>query len=138
MNARTRGCMLVAMLGVGPASAQCPNERTQAVPADLEIGAAQDCGGFQYRIAGVQVNSSDGGCPVFVIYTPPHEIAVASSEGTKVEPTGAPSPITMASFKCQTNWFLFVPIGSSCVLDRVVNLGFVPHLHTVPCTGSES
>ncbi len=135
MNMRFLLAMTLATFPAMPLLAQdnCPKERTKNVPADVTIGPLQNCGGFSYQIGGVQVGTPQNGCPLFVIYTPPYEIAAPSEAETKVVPMGAPSPVTMASFVCTTDWFVIIPIGTTCVLDKTVTIGAVGHLVTVGC-----
>jgi hypothetical protein len=135
MSLQLRAATTIAAVLAMPLSAQetCPNERTDHVAAQVTIGPLQSCGGFNYQIGGVQVGTPQNGCPLFVIYTPPHEVAVTTKAETKVTATGKASPITMVSFVCSTDWFLFIPTGSTCSLDRTVNIGSVERLVTVAC-----
>jgi len=110
----------------------CPMEKAENVPADLLIGPAYDCGGLNYFIGGVQITTAQNGCPLFVIYTPPHQKAVESRLLTQVAHVGS-APITKTFFKCVTRWFLFIPIGSACVFSNQVNVGSVQLLITQGC-----
>ena len=123
------GLLAVPMLAQ---ASPCPMEKAKHVPLDVRYGPSQNCGGFTYTIGGVQIGANQKGCPLFIIVTPPHEIAEPSSLETKVQVTGT-SPISMVTFTCTTDWFLIIPVGSSCTLDRSVNIGAVQNLITVPC-----
>ncbi|HEX6810149.1 MAG TPA: hypothetical protein VF384_00875 [Planctomycetota bacterium] len=114
-------------------ASSCPMQKARHVPLDVRYGPAQDCGGFSYAVGGVQIGAQAKGCPLFVVVTPPHEVAEPSPLDTKVQVTGT-SPVTMVSFICDTDWILFIPIGSSCTLDRTVVVGAVQSLITVPCS----
>lgn len=113
----------------------CPMEKAKHVPLDVHYGPSQNCGGFTYSIGGVQIGANQKGCPLFIIVTPPHEIAEPSSLETKVQVTGT-SNITMVTFKCTTTWILFIPIGTSCTLDQAIPTGQVQSLITVSCNQS--
>jgi len=123
------GLLAVPMLAQ---AASCPEEKARHVPLDVLYGPSQACGGFTYTIGGVQIGANQKGCPLFVIVTPPHEIAEPSSQQTRVQVTGT-SPITMATFTCTTTWILFIPIGTSCTLDKTIQTGTVQSLITVSC-----
>ncbi|HZN40537.1 MAG TPA: hypothetical protein VFD82_17160 [Planctomycetota bacterium] len=135
MSSRSLLSMTFACFCAAPMLAQaspCPMEKTKHVPLDVFYGPSQDCGGFTYSVGGVTIGANRKGCPLFIIVTPPHEIAEPSSQETKVQVT-ANLPISMVTFTCTTDWILIIPIGSSCTLDRSVNLGTVQSMITVPC-----
>jgi hypothetical protein len=110
----------------------CPMQTTQNVPANLTYGPSQSCGGIDYHIGELQVSTMRGSCPLFVIYTPPHQIAVPSPLRTFVDVVGQ-VPITKVTFRCDTRWFLILPVGSSCIADQHLNVGSVQQLVTRPC-----
>ena len=129
LSATFAGLLAVPMLAQ---ASPCPMEKAKHVPLDVFYGPSQNCGGFTYTVGGVQIGANQKGCPLFIIVTPPHDIAEPSLLETKVQVTGT-SPISMVSFTCSTDWFLIIPVGSSCQLDRSVVLGTVQSLITVPC-----
>ena len=110
----------------------CPRQTTQHVPEDLTYGPLQRCGGIDYRIGDVQIATIRDACPLFVVYTPPHDVVVPSPLRTQVDIV-AQQPITKVTFRCETQWFLFLPIGSYCLADQKINVGVVPLLLTRPC-----
>ncbi|MBX3464835.1 MAG: hypothetical protein KF830_16835 [Planctomycetes bacterium] len=124
---------LVALLAA-PLAAQgnCPMQTTRHVPASTTIGPPQPCSGADYRIAEIEIRLTAGMCPSFVVYTPPHDYAVPSTQMTQVESIGAQA-ITMVTFRCVTRWLLFLPIGSTCEASRQMNVGAVHTLLTRPC-----
>ena len=123
------GFLAVPMLAQ---ASSCPEQKARHVPLDVFYGPSQNCGGFTYSVGGVQIGANQKGCPLFIIVTPPHEIAEPTSQLTRVQVTGT-SPISMVTFTCATDWFLIIPVGSSCMLDQSVNIGTVQSLTTVPC-----
>lgn len=130
ISATFAGFLAVPMLAQ---ASSCPREKTRHVPLDVAYGPSQDCGGFTYTIGGVQIGAAQKGCPLFIIVTPPHDVAEPSTLETKVQVTGI-IPITLVTFTCATDWLLFIPIGSSCTLDQSVPVGTVHSLITVPCS----
>lgn len=134
MHNVTFAALLTAATFVFPAAAQdnCPLQQAQHVDASLQMGPEQACGSIEYQIGGLSVQSHRGGCPLFAIYTPPHDVAAPSQRRTRVESV-ALQPITQVFFRCEQEWFLFFPIGSSCAFDRTVNVGTVAVLVTREC-----
>lgn len=136
MTMRSIAAILSAALFGSSLAAQgdCPMERTENVPANIATGPAQGCGGLDYDLGGVRVATVQNNCPLFVIYTPPHQIAVESKHRTQVASV-ALSPITKVVFRCQTRWFLIFPVGSTCAFAHQLNVGSVQLLVTQPCAG---
>ncbi|MBZ0150126.1 MAG: hypothetical protein K8J09_01240 [Planctomycetes bacterium] len=133
MNVRSLLMMLfTAVFAVGAAAQNCPKERTLDVPASVTFGPVQNCGDINYRLPGISLSTVPNGCPMFLIYTPPHQVAVPSDNLTQVVSTST-SAITLATFRCQTRWLIIIPIGSNCVLDQQKNVGVVQTLVTAPC-----
>lgn len=110
----------------------CPMQTTQHVPESLTYGPKQECGGFSYQIGDLQIGSPRDACPLFLVYVPPHDIAVPSQQRTFVEVVGQ-VPITQVTFRCAREWFLFLPVGSTCVADQKLNVGSVLQLLARPC-----
>lgn len=134
MTKRSLFAVALAASIVAPMTAQdtCPWQTTQHVAADVIYGPSQDCGGIDYRISEIQILSPKGPCPLFVIYVPAHDLVVPSPMRTRVDVI-AQQPITKCIFECQSDWFLFIPLGSTCVFVRQINLGALPTLITRPC-----
>jgi hypothetical protein len=134
---RSLAALFAAATLVSSTTAQdsCPHQVARHVEASLQIGPEQACGSVEYQIGGLSVQTGRGGCPLFAIYTPPHDLAVPGERRTRVESV-ALQPITQVFFRCQQDWFLFFPVGSSCTLDRTVNVGTVAVLVTRQCTDS--
>lgn len=114
------------------AQTNCPMQTTQHVPASTTFGPPQPCSGADYRIAEIEIRLGAGMCPGFVVYTPPHDFAVPSTQMTQVESIGEQA-ITMVTFRCVTRWLLFLPIGSTCEPSRQLKVGVVHTLLTRPC-----
>ena len=110
----------------------CPQERATAVAANIAYGPAQNCPGIGYTLSNVQITFPANSCPMHLVYTPGHEIAQPSQNQTKVKLVGQ-EPITLVSFRCYRRYLLFIPLDSTCLVDRTVNLGNVMWLITVPC-----
>lgn len=111
----------------------CPMQTTQHVPSRVTNGPVRDCGGSGLQLVDVQVRFDAGQCPTFLLYEPPHEIAVPATTQTYVEVVGQ-NPITMVTFECRTQWLLFLPIGTECVRSGDRNVGSVLRLVARPCS----
>src|SRR5690606_10151089 len=111
------------LLGAAPLAAQdnCPMEATRRVPLDVLHGPQQSCGGIDWQIGGVQVSTVRDSCPLYVIVTPAHDIAVTSKQRTQVEPI-ATLAVTKVVFACRPDYFLFFHIGSTCVFSQQLNV----------------
>lgn len=127
------GATAVALLvSVSPAQGGCPRERTRTVAPQLDYGPKQGCAGIDYRLGDLQLSSQQAACPTFVIYTPQHEQPEPSANETKLQLLRF-DDVTMVSFRCDRSYLLFIPLGTTCVVDQVVRIGAVPRLLTVPC-----
>jgi len=114
------------------AQSTCPRERTKVVAADTTFGPPQNCPGAGFQLGGVQLQFPANTCPLHLIYTPAHEIAQPSESETMVRLV-AQDPITMVTFRCERSYLIIIPWGSTCVVDRVFNVGMVMRLTTIPC-----
>jgi hypothetical protein len=111
----------------------CPYERAQTVPASWVAGPVVRCSnGLGITINGVNVQMPNNTCPVFVIITPTHEIAVPSDRPTRTSVLRVDPELT-AFFACDADYFLFIYLGADCVLDRTVVSGAVNRLFTQSC-----
>ncbi|MBL9076307.1 MAG: hypothetical protein JNL08_02310 [Planctomycetes bacterium] len=127
----------LALAAALPLAAQtpCPMQTTLHVPDSVVYGPQQDCGGVSYQLPDLQIQLDGGTCPTFVVYVPPHDVAVAATTLTFVEVIGH-QPITMIQFECQTKWLLILPIGSECAASKPRTIGTVPQLLARPCAAS--
>ncbi|MCA8965062.1 MAG: hypothetical protein H6838_01595 [Planctomycetes bacterium] len=137
---KLRQLLTACLMSVGamPLLAQdnCPMEATRREPLAVFQGPAQNCGGLDWHIGGVQVAAVRDACPLFVIVTPAHDVAVRSTQRTQVEAI-ATVPVTKVTFECDADYFLFFHIGSSCVFGRQLNVGLVHLMVTRPCATIE-
>jgi hypothetical protein len=135
MNTHFVLAALAATLCGLPAAAQnpnCPRERAVPVPGRVITGATHDCGGVSIAIQGVQIHHPSQGCPLFVIYEPPHSVAGPSGRDTQVQVAQLLDVVKM-TFECKRNWFLFIPLDSSCRCAGSTTVKAIPFLITVPC-----
>lgn len=124
---------LSAFAQTKPVSSSCPRERTQTIAADITWGPAQNCSGGSVELGGVQVQFPANTCPLNVIYTPQHEIAVPSQNNTLVHHISL-EKVTFISFRCDRSYLIIVPWGWTCVADRQFTLGPVMRMVTAPCS----
>ncbi|MBM4061372.1 MAG: hypothetical protein FJ265_09815 [Planctomycetes bacterium] len=139
MIARSSALALLTATVSFPLAAQehCPYQQAHHVEADLQFGPAMGCGGVKWQFGNVAVSTEKQGCPLFVVYTPPHDVAVPSTRPVYVDSI-ALQPITQVFFQCTQEWFLFFPIGSACAFDRQINVGTVSLLVTRACRESRA
>jgi hypothetical protein len=127
----------VLFLGsLGRAQGDCPREKTQSVAQDIAYGPSVNCGGLSYSLGGVTLSTTTG-CPLFVLITPAHETAVATTALTQVKHVGTDA-VRIFFFSCRTSYLLFIPISSTCVFDNAANAGTVLRLTTVSCDSAAS
>lgn len=124
--------LLAAVATSATAQSTCPMQTTQHVPENISVGPMQNCSGLQVEIIEVTGRVPGGLCPTWMVYTPPHDIAVPSTLQTYVDELDTLA-ITMVTFECKTRWFLFVPIGTSCVATQKSNIGYVRSMIARPC-----
>lgn len=131
--------LLTAALLHGATAAQdhCPQQSSQAQAASIQTGPPGACAGTNYELAGVQITTALVPCPTFCIYTPPHDLVVASTKKVRIT-TAALNPITMIKFRCDRSYFLIIPLGLACVVDNTATIGQVRSLTTVPCEDKPS
>ena len=134
MITRILTATLVAALTCSTATAQktCPKERAVDIGSNVIVGRNQDCGGITVSIGGVEVHNAASGCPLFVIYEPPHSQAEACDRDTMVHVYDT-ADITMLRYGCTTKWVLFIPYDESCEYRDTKILGSLPRMTTVPC-----
>jgi hypothetical protein len=134
MTFRSIAATLLAALFATALGAQdnCPYEHAKHIPAKIDLGPKQECGGFSYRIGDLQVTSPGDSCPLWILYTPAHEIPESSSRRTQVASIGTAN-VVMITFRCVYDYFLFISIGSACVADPPRVIGVEQRLRTVGC-----
>lgn len=110
----------------------CPRQQAQDVPLNIQYGAPQNCGSVSYSFGGVNVSSGMTGCPLFVLITPPHQVAAPSDRKTRTEVVGQ-VPVTIHYFTCEQDWFVIIPLGSSCTFRSMNTIYNEDRLRTVDC-----
>ncbi len=111
-----RALVVAALFGTGLLAQQtkCAHLRARTVPEAQTIsGLVSSCGSVRLTIGGLTVQGPSSGCPAFIIHTPEHEIIEHSPHRTWVTNYGQRA-VTTFRFECQTDWFILIPIGSSC------------------------
>ena len=138
MNLRFVSTLLSAAFLLTSLVAQdCPRERVESRPATIQNGPPGNCSGLEYEVGGIRVATKAVVCPTFVIFTPPHDVAVASTKNTYVHET-ASLPITFIKFECVREYFLVIPLGLKCEAGETKNVGFVRLMETRPCPVAQS
>lgn len=115
----------------------CPREKAESRPATIHNGPPGNCSGLEYEVGGIRVATKAVVCPTFVIFTPPHDVAAASTKETYAHVT-ASLPITLIKFECEREYFLVIPLGLKCVAGDTKNVGFVRLMETRPCPVAQS
>jgi hypothetical protein len=123
--------VLSAALPIGAARAQCPHQTTKSVPMDVVFQGSQTCAGVKVQLRGVQFQTGNS-CPLLAVYTPEHEIAEPTHYESKVVQTRTEA-VLLISFVCNTDYFLFIPLGSDCRVGEIKNAGAVNRLMAVGC-----
>ena len=127
--------LLAAWIGsLLPAQAgNCSRTMAQTVPTRQDNGLIQDCGTLTVKVSGFEVGTPATGCPLFIVYTPEHEVMVPSPNDTETR-TYSHVPILLLKFECKTSRFLWlIPVGSSCVHRGHDLVGTLPRMVTVAC-----
>lgn len=126
--------LLLALFAGSLLSAQtgsCPFLRARTVPTRQEIGPLKSCGGIEITLHGVRVSNATG-CPLFVVHYPEHEVPEASPTPTYIREY-TQVPVLLFRFECKDSWFLFIPLGSSCVHRDFSTLTMLSRYTTLPC-----
>lgn len=110
----------------------CPREKAESRPATIQNGPPGNCSGLEYEVGGIRVATKNVVCPTFAIFTPPHDVAAASTKATYAHVTGS-LPITMIKFKCEREYFILIPLGLACVAGETQNVGIVRLMETRSC-----
>lgn len=122
----------IALMAAAQAQ-DCPYLRARHVDARWQLGPVVACsGGVNVAIQGVAMKTPPNVCPLFIVITPTHDVAERTSEPTRVVAVRQIAE-QLAFFQCQTDWLLFIPLSSSCVMTQLRNIGALDQLHTVPC-----
>lgn len=124
--------MLLAAAAVGQGG--CPHKEAEHVPETFTFHGAQACAGATINIGGATIQTPGQACPVMGVYTPPneHEVSAGKDKATRVQVVGQ-APTRVYHFRCQTDWYLIVPWGSSCRVSTQLNGASVLRMITVPC-----
>ena len=126
--------LIAALVSCAALCAQgCPDTTTRVVPTDIVVGPTIDCSSLQPKFDGVQIGGQVSGCPTVIVVVPAH--AEPKSEpgcGTRVVPDGQVQ-ITKLFFECEFSYFLFIKLGSSCVMKQRVNAGGLVTYRAEPC-----
>ena len=124
---------LASVLSLGArAQNDCPNLRGVQKPARVDLAGAQICsagldGAFGANRTALRTND----CPLIVIVTPAHE-EIGTGTGTFVRLLSTEKVVRL-HFECESSWFLFIRLGSSCRFVREDTAGSVNHYGTYPC-----
>lgn len=138
MNWRFVSTLLSAAFLLTPLVAQaCPREKAESRPATIQNGPPGNCSGLEYEVGGIRVATKAVVCPTFAIFTPPHDVATASTMDTYAHVTTS-LPITLIKFECERDYFLVIPLGLKCVAGETKNVGFVRLMETRPCPVAQS
>tara|TARA_R110002095_G_scaffold161768_1_gene140182 strand:- start:50 stop:460 length:411 start_codon:yes stop_codon:yes gene_type:complete len=114
------------------AAAQCPNTKTQTVPASLTPVGAQGCGIERLVIGGIELGKKMRTCPLLIVDSPAHELIVAGGDDTQVRDTDIVKEWTYF-FVCKQVWYVVIPWGSTCVVDRAIVTDTLHRRVTIPC-----
>lgn len=132
------GMSLSTMLPLMAQVPGCPYERARTVPTSWVTGPGGPCGsGVELELGGVTIKTPKTVCPLFVVITPTHEVSERSDRPTRTEVIGQVAEQT-AFFRCDPDYLIFIYLGSSCVLDRIVVTGAVNRLVTKACVEADS
>lgn len=110
----------------------CTYQTTKTVRAQLTLTGNQSCSGATFTVAGVAFSTPQSGCPLLGMIVPEHEIPETSAYETRIEKVGT-VPCVAFDFLCKRDYFLFITINSSCVMNKRWNAGTVDRLKTVGC-----
>ena len=128
-----RSFAVLALIAGAHLAAQCPRTSASFVAGSQSTGPVMNCGtGIHIEIGGVAYNSGSAACPLFILFTPDHEVPQAASTDTYTQSYAKVDTI-LFRLQCQTDYFLFFGIGSSCVhVDKSV-VGTFDRLSTLNC-----
>jgi hypothetical protein len=125
---------LLASSGLAaPTAFGCSDEVVQRLPADVVYGHDLGCGTIQVNLNGVTVGGAKVGCPAFALITPPRDVPRSQKgSGTLTRPVGNVS-VTLMTFECSTDWFLIIPVGSSCSVKGSSVVGALTTYEQILC-----
>lgn len=124
----------IAALGLAtPALLECPDDIVRHEKARITYGRDIDCGTLSFQHQGIRLGGPNIGCPAFVLVIPPRDMPSKSpGSQTYVIPAGNVA-VTLLTFSCSTEWFLFIPLSSSCVLNESKVVGQLITYQQLPC-----
>jgi hypothetical protein len=126
-------CLTFALAAGAVAQKPCPYTKADRIPASEQYGPAAACSGLSFSGHGFKLATATG-CPLFVTLTPQHHDIVPNSQATRAEKIGTREG-RILYFRCQTDYVIIIPWGSSCVCDRDVAWGTYLVAATRPCEG---
>lgn len=135
MTLRSMLASLLAVSLAAVAAAQgCPRQVAETVPDSVSFQGNQGCGGATFNVGNLTISTGQHGCPLLAIYTPEHEIPrYDPTSETKVLDGGPGGQVLVISFVCDTDYLVFIPLGTSCVIDKVVRGAVLKRLSTAAC-----
>ncbi len=107
--------LCVASLGLSWPQDICPDQTVHTTKTSVQYGRNLGCGTVEIKLRDVKVsNTGSKGCPAFILIIPPYDMT-KHTKGSKTytRPSGRVQA-TRLEFTCGTDWFLFIPFGSSC------------------------
>lgn len=135
MTLRSMLASLLAVSLAATAAAQgCPRQVAVTMPASVSFEGNQGCGSATFKVSNLTISTGANGCPLLAIYTPEHEVPrYDPTSETKVLDGGPGGEVLVINFVCATDYFLFVPLGTSCVIGKVVRGAVLKRLSTAAC-----
>jgi hypothetical protein len=123
----------LALVAGAHLAAQCPRTSASFVAGTHVSGPVVVCGsGITIEVGGVTFKSPSTGCPLYVVFTPDHEVPQPANADTYTQ-SYARVEAYLFRLQCLNHYFLFIGIGSSCVhLDKSVT-GTYDRLVTLNC-----
>ena len=94
----------------------CPHQTIRETERKIEVGEPLGCSGFQVTPTNFAMQPVR--CPSFVLIEPPRHILETTSESFTYAEANGRAENRLLTFSCTRDWFLFIPLGSSC---RLVN-----------------
>ncbi|HEB51744.1 MAG TPA: hypothetical protein ENI87_00675 [bacterium] len=110
----------------------CPRTKAKTIPESVTFNGRQDCGTPTLEIGGVVIRPNKKGCPLFVSHVPEHEIEEPATANTMVD-VYAQTTAKNYFYTCEQSWFLIIPWGANCALQRIVHTAVLGRMTTVPC-----
>lgn len=117
MKIRTIACAL-AMTIAGHAQT-CPDVVVKSVESKITVSQVIDCSTKAVLLNGS--GASIRGCPSVVVVEPPYDTPQSQPGSYSYVRMVERLPVLVYAYSCEADWFVFIPIGSSCrLVDRRV------------------